>query len=55
MLACLAETTGRAGYFSAVLNVEAAQSYKPGLAVYALIERQLGVRPEETLFISSNF
>lgn len=55
MLNRLADATGLAGYFSAVLSVEAVQSYKPTPAVYALIERQLGVRPEETLFVSSNF
>ena len=31
------------------------QTYKPEPAVYALIERELGVAREATLFVSSNF
>ena len=55
MLGRLVATTGLAGYFRRLLSVDAAQSYKPDPLVYALIERELGGRPEETLFVSSNF
>jgi 2-haloacid dehalogenase len=55
MLARLAEETGLAGYFSALLSVDAVQTYKPDPAVYALPERALGLRRAELLFVSSNF
>jgi len=55
MLDRLVRATGLAGYFRRLLSVDAARTYKPAAPVYALIERELGVRPAETLFVSSNF
>src|SRR5262249_348616 len=55
MLERLARTTRLADYFDRLLSVDMVQSYKPDPLVYELIERELGARPEETLFISSNF
>jgi 2-haloacid dehalogenase len=55
MLARLVAATGLASYFSKLLSVDAVQTYKPDPAVYVLAERELGLRREELLFVSSNF
>jgi 2-haloacid dehalogenase len=55
MLERLVRETGLAGMFDRLLSVDAVQTYKPEPAVYALIERELGVAHEAVLFLSSNF
>ena len=55
MLERLVRETGLASMFDRLLSVDAVQTYKPDPAVYALIERELGVTREAALFISSNF
>jgi 2-haloacid dehalogenase len=55
MLERLVRETGLASMFDRLLSVDAVQTYKPEPAVYALIERALGVVRGEALFVSSNF
>lgn len=54
MLASAARAAGMDGLFDALLSVEETRIYKPHASVYALVERHLGAKPAQTLFVSSN-
>jgi 2-haloacid dehalogenase len=54
MLRALVRHAGIDGLLEAVISVDAAQAFKPDPRAYALVEQELGVRPDETLFVSSN-
>jgi len=50
----LADNAGLTPFLDAILSVDAAKSYKPTPAAYALVEERLGVAPEAVTFVSSN-
>lgn len=54
MLAALVRNSGLQDLLEHVISVDGAQAYKPSPAAYALVERETGVPPGETLFVSSN-
>ena len=54
MLAAATRAAGIGAAFDAVLSVEQVRIYKPHATVYALVERHLGAKPPQTLFVSSN-
>src|SRR5262249_55502782 len=54
MLDALVKNTGFAPLLDAVLSVDAARTFKPAPAAYALVEQKLGVRPADVVFVSSN-
>lgn len=45
---------GLRDHFAHVLSVDEVRTYKPAPAVYALVERRVGVPKEKMLFVSSN-
>jgi 2-haloacid dehalogenase len=55
MLEQLVRANGLTASFDRLLSVDTVQTYKPDPAVYDLIERELGVRRERALFVSSNY
>lgn len=54
MLRALVRHAGIETLLEAVISVDAAKAFKPDPRAYALVEQRLGVRPDETLFVSSN-
>jgi 2-haloacid dehalogenase len=54
MLDALVRHSGFDRYLEAVISVDAASSYKPSPAAYALIEQRLGVAPAEVVFVTAN-
>lgn len=54
MLAALVRNSGLQDLLEHVVSVDAARAYKPSPAAYALVERETGVPPNETMFVSSN-
>lgn len=54
MLAAAQAAAGLTGLFDATLSVDPLRLYKPHARVYALVEAQMGARPQEVLFVSSN-
>jgi 2-haloacid dehalogenase len=54
MLNALVTNSGLDRVLDATISVDANRIFKPSPEAYALIETQLGVRPAEVLFISSN-
>lgn len=54
MLESAIRAGGMEGLFDAVLSVEETRIYKPHASVYALVEKHLGAKPAQTLFVSSN-
>jgi 2-haloacid dehalogenase len=54
MLDAAVGTAGIADLLDAVLSAEAARAFKPAAAVYGLVGRAFGTRPEEVLFVSAN-
>jgi 2-haloacid dehalogenase len=54
MLDALLRHAGILEMFASVISVDAARSYKPDPACYALVGRELGLSPPEVLFVSSN-
>lgn len=54
MLDTLVRNSGLDRYLSAVISVDAKQAYKPDPRAYQLVHEQLGARPEEVVFVSSN-
>ncbi len=54
MLHTLVRASGIESSLAAVISVDLAKTYKPDPECYALVERVLGVRKEEVLFVSSN-
>ncbi len=55
MIEATLKQAGIAGYFDAVLSTEQVRLYKPHPEVYRLAVDQLGIRPEEVLFVSANY
>ena len=54
MLAQAVEAARLADLFDAVISVDEAATFKTDPATYTLIERRLGAKPAQTLFVSSN-
>ncbi len=54
MLEAAVAASGMAGLFDAMLSVEAVRLYKPRQEVYALVTARFGIRPADTVFVSSN-
>jgi 2-haloacid dehalogenase len=54
MLEAAIRSAGIDDLIEAALSVEEVGVFKPDARVYALVEARLGVRPSETLFVSSN-
>ena len=43
-----------ADLFTTLISVEETRLYKPSWQVYALVEKRLGVKPQDVLFVSAN-
>lgn len=54
MLRALVRHAGLDDLLEAVISVDGAKAFKPDPRAYALVERELGVGPTDTLFVSSN-
>ena len=54
MLNALVRNTGLAEILDATISIDAKRIYKPSPQAYTLIESQLGVKPSDVLFVSSN-
>jgi 2-haloacid dehalogenase len=54
MLNALVTNTGLDTVLDATISVDACRTFKPSPQTYKLIEAQLGITPDETLFVSSN-
>jgi 2-haloacid dehalogenase len=54
MLDAAVESAGIGELLDAVLSVEAVGVFKPARAVYDMVGRTFGTRPEQVLFVSSN-
>jgi 2-haloacid dehalogenase len=54
MLAALVRHSGLEPQLDAVLSVDAKRVFKPDPRAYAVVEEELGVRPDEVVFVSSN-
>ncbi|MCE5973022.1 haloacid dehalogenase type II [Sinirhodobacter sp. WL0062] len=54
MLDAAVQAAGIEGLIDEVLSVDSIRRFKPAQAVYDLVEEQMGVRPHEVLFVSSN-
>ena len=54
MLDALVRNSGLQPLLDATLSVDAARVFKPDPKTYALVERELGVKPHEVAFVSSN-
>jgi 2-haloacid dehalogenase len=54
MLDALVRNTGLDRHLDAVISVDARRVFKPATGAYELVQEQLGVRPQEVVFVSSN-
>jgi 2-haloacid dehalogenase len=54
MLEPLLQHAGLTEYFAAVVSVDEIKEYKPTTAAYTYVLKQLGVKRDEVLFLSSN-
>jgi 2-haloacid dehalogenase len=54
MLTSLVRNTGLDRYLEKTISVHPKRVFKPDPRAYALVEEELGVKPEEVLFVSSN-
>ena len=54
MLSALVRNSGLGRYLEAAISVDERQVFKPDARAYELVERRLGVRPDEVIFVSSN-
>ena len=54
MLSALVKNSGLDAYLDATISVDGARQFKPHPDCYALVEKTLGVRREDVLFVSSN-
>jgi 2-haloacid dehalogenase len=54
MLSALVKNSGLDTYLDATISVDGAKQFKPHPDCYALVEKTLGVRRNEVLFVSSN-
>jgi 2-haloacid dehalogenase len=54
MLRALVRNSGMDDLIRTIVSVDAAKVFKPDPEAYALVERTIGLPPEEVLFVSSN-
>src|SRR5271169_7254272 len=54
MLSALVRNSGLDVYLDATISVDGARKFKPHPDCYALVEKSLGVKNDEVLFVSSN-
>ena len=54
MLAALVKNSGLDSFLDATISVDGARKFKPHPDCYALVEKTIGVRREEVIFVSSN-
>jgi 2-haloacid dehalogenase len=54
MLQTLIKASGISQLLADLISVDLAKTYKPNLAVYALVEPSLGIAKRDILFVSSN-
>src|SRR5579872_5967366 len=54
MLSALVKNSGLDVFLDAVISVDGAKKFKPHPDCYALVEKTLGVRKDEVIFVSSN-
>jgi 2-haloacid dehalogenase len=54
MLNALVRNTGLDQILDATISIDSTKTFKPSPQTYALIETNLGVKPHEVLFVSSN-
>jgi 2-haloacid dehalogenase len=54
MLSALVKNSGLGAYLDATISVDDAKRFKPHPDCYALIEKVLGVKSDEVMFVSSN-
>lgn len=54
MLSALVKNSGLAADLDAVISVDGARKFKPHPECYALVEKTLGIKPDEVMFVSSN-
>lgn len=54
ILDALVENTGVSDKLDKVISIDAVQQFKPNVGAYKLVETNLNVRPQDTLFVSSN-
>jgi 2-haloacid dehalogenase len=54
MLAALVKNSGFDAFLDATISVDGARKFKPHPDCYALVEKTLGVKSDEVLFVSSN-
>lgn len=54
MLAALVENSPLSGHIGLTISVDSKGAFKPDPSAYELVEEQLGAKPHEVLFVSSN-
>jgi 2-haloacid dehalogenase len=54
MLNALVRNTGLDSILDATISIDSTKTFKPSPRTYELIESNLGVKPHEVLFVSSN-
>jgi 2-haloacid dehalogenase len=54
MLSLLVKNSGLGAYLDATISVDGAKKFKPHPDCYALVEKVLGVKTDEVMFVSSN-
>jgi 2-haloacid dehalogenase len=54
MLSALVTNSGLGAYLDATISVDSAKKFKPHPDCYALVEKALGVKSDEVMFVSSN-
>lgn len=54
MLSALVKNSGLDDYLDATISVDGARKFKPHPDCYALVEKALGVKKDEVIFVSSN-
>jgi 2-haloacid dehalogenase len=54
MLSALVKNSGLGAYLDATISVDGAKKFKPHPDCYALVEKTLGVKSDEVMFVSSN-
>lgn len=54
MLSALVKNSGLNAYLDATISIDGARKFKPHPDCYALVEKELGVKKDEVIFVSSN-
>jgi 2-haloacid dehalogenase len=54
MLSALVRNSGLDAYLDATISVDGARKFKPHPDCYALVEKALGLKNDEVMFVSSN-